>query len=178
MCGEKCHIKMTHHGTWGSPPRVRGKAKTGFAESVVRRITPACAGKSVICTVEGNPSGDHPRVCGEKLHTSEHTSFLKGSPPRVRGKVLAKVCIGVYLRITPACAGKSKKRFPSFDTDEDHPRGCGEKRVSANCANVNRGSPPRVRGKENLLTMPDRCCRITPACAGKSRGTSQYTGNE
>ena len=32
----------------------------------------------------------------------------RGSPPRVRGKVTSAINGGISIRITPACAGKSK----------------------------------------------------------------------
>ena len=71
------------------------------------RITPACAGKTTIW--EDNYKGfkDHPRVCGENFSTIFCSSFCGGSPPRVRGKLLALSNAENIQRITPACAGKT-----------------------------------------------------------------------
>ena len=71
-------------------------------------ITPACAGKR-----PGFPGfllsyRDHPRVCGEKHRKEGAQNDAQGSPPRVRGKVCAGSWLLLLLRITPACAGKSK----------------------------------------------------------------------
>ena len=76
----------------------------------------------------------------------------------------------MWSRITPACAGKS--RFPSSKAPSrrDHPRVCGEKFALRNMMNVNQGSPPRVRGKEQSETGFCSSAGITPAYAGKSGG--------
>ena len=50
--------------------------------------------------------------------------------------------------ITPACAGKREKRVEKIPQIWDHPRVCGEKMIGDECLPVNKGSPPRVRGKE------------------------------
>ena len=51
-------------------------------------------------------SADHPRVCGEK-HIAFHVFDLdKGSPPRMRGKVVSSVTLESSIGITPAYAGK------------------------------------------------------------------------
>ena len=70
---------------------------------------------------------DHPRVCGEK-----HRRFLayvprEGSPPRVRGEAVDYVSNEECIRITPACAGRSKFLFQPCICSMDHPRVCGEK---------------------------------------------------
>ena len=45
VCGEKARQKLCHVANQGSPPRMRGKACDAVPGLVVRRITPACAGK-------------------------------------------------------------------------------------------------------------------------------------
>ena len=45
---------------------------------------------------------------------------------------------------------------------------CGEKARQGSGLNLRLGSPPRVRGKDSVLTFIERGGRITPACAGKS----------
>ena len=46
-------------------------------------------------------------MCGEKETGEYWNDKHKGSPPRVRGKVLAALMPENRVRITPACAGKS-----------------------------------------------------------------------
>ena len=51
----------------GSPPRVRGKARTSTILHTSHGITPACAGKSFSIVAGAHIYQDHPRVCGEKI---------------------------------------------------------------------------------------------------------------
>ena len=95
-----------------------------------QRITPACAGKSLSVSVVVHSVKDHPRVCGEKSPVLIGRGSLRGSPPRVRGKVPPRDGFGLILRITPACAGKRRLLQKGGITNEDHPRVCGEKRLA------------------------------------------------
>ncbi len=70
--------------------------------------------------------------------------------------------------ITPACAGKSRHRRRSPARVKDHPRVCGEKELCALAGMAEAGSPPRVRGKDDLDIGAGQDQGITPACAGKS----------
>ena len=49
VCGEKFHVGFNLLADVQSPPRVRGKEGTGKTRTALERITPACAGKSIIC---------------------------------------------------------------------------------------------------------------------------------
>ena len=73
------------------------------------------------------------------------------------------------LGITPACAGKSAMLDFLPLRLRDHPRVCGEKELRKVTTLMGMGSPPRVRGKEELLQFVIGHTGITPACAGKSR---------
>ena len=106
VCGEKWCSCWSVGCCPGSPPRVRGKACGNVCDRNRHGITPACAGKRFVHGPVGVLTGDHPRVCGEKLMQMQLPGLQPGSPPRVRGK-------GRYHRaqyslpgITPACAGK------------------------------------------------------------------------
>ena len=50
----------------------------------------------------------------------------------------------------------------------DHPRVCGEKIVRFPVLSPVKGSPPRMRGKENAKKDSSPTFGITPAYAGKS----------
>ena len=71
-------------------------------------------------------------------------------------------------RITPAGAGKSGSISMKQAANKDHPRGCGEKFRRNARTTRNKGSPPRVRGKEAAHVPDSVLWRITPAGAGKS----------
>ena len=75
-------------------------------------------------------------------------SRSSGSPPRVRGKVVAHGCVLFDVGITPACAGKRRCAASTQSPERDHPRVCGEKFEDQAVCAAKFGSPPRMRGKE------------------------------
>ena len=127
-------------------------------------------------------------MCGEKVQTLLYTDVQKGSPPRMRGKVIVDLVLterhripphvrgkGGDLsgrvspdRITPACAGKSGTVGAVGNAIGDHPRMCGEKAAFQRLHLAMLGSPPHVRGKDLQRPRQHRGTGITPACAGKS----------
>ena len=147
MCGEKRAGSWTYQNTQGSPPRVRGKVGFFGRPARLTGITPACAGKSDVRFSRLLVLRDHPRVCGEKSLPTLNHADLRGSPPRVRGKVCIALAIGYTARITPACAGKRNQRNAAGGDNQDHPRVCGEKAGRKQDLQSMQGSPPRVRGK-------------------------------
>ncbi len=86
---------------------MRGKVCVKLHRQLVRGITPAYAGKRCRNPIIAQARGDHPRVCGEKNWSVGVSDYLKGSPPRMRGKVTKYVCKPQGVGITPAYAGKS-----------------------------------------------------------------------
>ena len=126
---------------------MRGKAH--FKQALLEHlgITPACAGKSTVVAVVVEDNKDHPRMCGEKMESAIVPTFQPGSPPHVRGKAAESSYTTTGCRITPACAGKRDRRSNSNPSNRDHPRMCGEKEGDQKMINLDRGSPPHVRGK-------------------------------
>ena len=169
MCGEKMMKAGSNCAMLGSPPRMRGKAELGHAQQLLSGITPAYAGKSLKFCERCALGKDHPRVCGEKLTRHLTASGGRGSPPRMRGKVLAALVLPSPTRITPAYAGKSVAHFGLMQLVRDHPRVCGEKLFLPEPHPVGTGSPPRMRGKVIMANIYSLYNRITPAYAGKSR---------
>ena len=157
----------------GSPPRVRGKAGDYTPSLLHHRITPACAGKSIVLFLDDLVQQDHPRVCGEKRRSAPSGRPRWGSPPRVRGKACPFGLALALSRITPACAGKSGVASKICDKREDHPRVCGEKGAGVYGYARFQGSPPRVRGKEKDWRGNGGHFGITPACAGKRPRSSK-----
>ena len=107
MCGENEDMEAAQSHRRGSPPRVRGKRIVTLYVSLLRRITPACAGKTARPFVLLPRGEDHPRVCGENALVPCAVSSDRGSPPRVRGKLGIRIARLFVVRITPACAGKT-----------------------------------------------------------------------
>ena len=75
--------------------------------------------------------------------------------------------------ITPAYAGKSLRFLTCNQHFQDHPRLCGEKSERDFQHDLQRGSPPPMRGKAVNPCIAGNPCRITPAYAGKSRKPMQ-----
>ena len=130
-------------------------------------ITPACAGKRRSDWIIRSIYWDHPRMCGEKLFDLTAKVTDKGSPPRVRGKVILCGQDEVAVGITPACAGKRTRPRRWVRPPRDHPRACGEKPLHFFIQVSGPGSPPRMRGKVNHLLGRGHANGITPAYAGK-----------
>ena len=65
-------------------------------------------------------------MCGEQASSLSVSSWVTGSPPRVRGTgdAVAENLGGD--RITPACAGNSGVQDTYLFCPQDHPRVCGE----------------------------------------------------
>ena len=106
---------------------MRGKVDGLLSAIPQIRITPACAGKRRAKRGNNGLNEDHPRVCGEKFNAKKANKAIKGSPPRVRGKALCADGFRRLIRITPACAGKSRLIKLIVIRHKDHPRVCGEK---------------------------------------------------
>ena len=73
-----------------------------------------------------------------------------GSPPQVRGKLLGNWVIAEGLGITPAGAGKTSEAVLMPKKIQDHPRRCGENLSRVGKLSATPGSPPQVRGKQNV----------------------------
>ena len=117
---------------------------------------------------------DHPRACGEKNSPIMRTWLRWGSPPRMRGKVACPASTAGAVGITPAHAGKSPALRCKSGWTRDHPRACGEKQGAQRRAEGQRGSPPRMRGKEMNEFKKSLDAGITPAHAGKRKGFEPY----
>ena len=169
MCGEKQHSEQKVGTMQGSPPRMRGKVAPHLLSSCISGITPAHAGKSSLIVVSRLKSRDHPRACGEKHKKKPLQQRKKGSPPRMRGKAQKETAAATEEGITPAHAGKRKRKRGRKNRYGDHPRACGEKHSVVSFINFVLGSPPRMRGKARCQVRRDQWRGITPAHAGKSR---------
>ena len=162
---------------WGSPPRMRGKEEDHHQRPGGGRITPAHAGKSQFPGPSPALPRDHPRACGEKTFKTYELDVSRGSPPRMRGKVLPPPLAALHRGITPAYAGKSYCSRRRGSDPQDHPRVCGEKHTAQRAIGYAGGSPPRMRGKVMFAILGSVIPRITPAYAGKRHSVFGYGRN-
>ena len=147
---------------------MRGKGRFYSCVTPPERITPAHAGKRQHRRNHHPADEDHPRACGEKERTQRYDKRAVGSPPRMRGKEDGYTSCTRLCGITPAHAGKSITTEVANDINRDHPRACGEKSQGHKSWTERRGSPPRMRGKEQDPLHGAAGLGITPAHAGKS----------
>ena len=147
---------------------MRGKLEKSDIEDDEKRITPAGAGKTTEKRVSKLQNGDHPRRCGENFACGVGGDVVKGSPPQVRGKPGYTDEAKKPLRITPAGAGKTKRKSRHHVESKDHPRRCGENALITGIADDAPGSPPQVRGKQPFEWFAGIRVGITPAGAGKT----------
>ena len=170
MGGEKSVSVPTAAAVVGSPPRGRGKVFVCFLVTRSFGITPAWAGKSYNSAEALANRKDHPRVGGEKPAKRGRDFPARGSPPRGRGKEERRKPGEIRARITPAWAGKRRRRHGVKIFDKDHPRVGGEKSARYFVQCLLQGSPPRGRGKDIIPLLPPGKFGITPAWAGKRSG--------
>ena len=107
VCGEQSNTYTADVPEPGSPPRVRGTGMLTPIGAILPRITPACAGNSMVKNPSACKAWDHPRVCGEQQIHLLFRLGCQGSPPRVRGTVFDDQLAWRSHGITPACAGNS-----------------------------------------------------------------------
>ena len=167
MGGEKRLGGLSWPCVAGSPPRGRGKGSLTFHVLCIMGITPAWAGKSYKYPAGLLPTWDHPRVGGEKSSHASGCPCGVGSPPRGRGKVFPCRCCAAGFGITPAWAGKRPAGSNPDDQNGDHPRVGGEKVQILLYEDIQKGSPPRGRGKGGEKLPKRTSLGITPAWAGK-----------
>ena len=158
-----CELRARDH------PRVCGEHNSiPRACGYLAGIIPACAGNTRtsanICCVPW----DHPRVCGEHLATFAGRFWMKGSSPRVRGTRNGKREVFERVGIIPACAGNTNAREAYTRFRRDHPRVCGEHRITELDAYTTGGSSPRVRGTPVHIGTVANVVGIIPACAGNT----------
>ena len=131
----------------GSPPHARGRLFCVLADLIPSRITPACAGKTRPCQRGVNNIKDHPRMRGEDFGMGGILCHSVGSPPHARGRQREMSPSYASRRITPACAGKTLRRWEESVFKEDHPRMRGEDSNHLHCEGWEEGSPPHARGR-------------------------------
>ncbi len=177
MRGEKVAAMSRISATAGSSPLARGKVICRHACGFIRRIIPACAGKSGLCEPRHERNRDHPRLRGEKPRRLAPLYREAGSSPLARGKEEVPAAEPTIAGIIPACAGKSRRFERRGKLDRDHPRLRGEKSRRTFNRMTGKGSSPLARGKDPNMGMRGSSFGIIPACAGKRTGDDDTSGH-
>ena len=145
-CGEHENSGTDNLSEHGSSPRMRGAHLIDSYFIHTSRIIPADAGS----TSQGDPTTldvkDHPRGCGEHNMVSLSASMEYGSSPRMRGAHSGRFDGVKSIRIIPADAGSTPWCPATRRPSRDHPRGCGEHKLTHCIIESISGSSPRMRG--------------------------------
>ena len=147
---------------------MRGKPTTRRVRFARLRLIPTCAGKTWAFSPRVEPSWAHPRMCGENDATDKFQNTLKGSSPRMRGKLPYLNDLMDRGRLIPACAGKTPVTALHGDAPAADPRVCGENTKPYAARLKALGSSPRVREKLPQHTAHVFDAGLIPACAGKT----------
>ena len=115
-------------------------------------------------------------MCGENLGVTPVSLEVRGSSPRVRGKLSRGFTDLGQRGLIPACAGKTWLAGKKRHEKGAHPRVCGENQAATTPALPTPGSSPRVRGKPNIRAEAARRGRLIPACAGKTTISAVFSG--
>ena len=166
--GEHATSPATSRKDLGSSPRGRGTPAELQLVIVLARIIPAWAGNTELPSLISYSMTDHPRVGGEHSPSSSHSSQKVGSSPRGRGTPPRRGSSWFMLRIIPAWAGNTFRRWTSRSSASDHPRVGGEHLIGTRGRHLKDGSSPRGRGTLHGKPLKTTSARIIPAWAGNT----------
>ena len=150
VCGEDPNENLPANHQEGSPPRVWGRPTSGAGFSPSRRFTPTCVGKTRGLGVRRFAVSVHPHVCGEDDLFDFQLRLVRGSPPRVWGRLCWLAHFVASFRFTPTCVGKTACRRSRHSRGSVHPHVCGEDGLGWAWRRAIAGSPPRVWGRRTL----------------------------
>ena len=86
----------------------------------------------------------------------------------MRGALTIPPHYALFVRIIPADAGSTHGPLIKRDSEEDHPRGCGEHAEVSHLDDLDPGSSPRMRGAPFDPWLPHPESGIIPADAGST----------
>ncbi len=114
MRGKHTVRKRSESSAAGSPPHARETPLHMTNDQRNSRITPACAGNTVINLFQNYIAQDHPRMRGKHCLTGFPRWKTAGSPPHARETRVGLEFTANGAGITPACAGNTDKRSLKF----------------------------------------------------------------
>ena len=106
--GENASMKLRNVSLLGSSPLTRGKLWSRMARPPLSGLIPAHAGKTRETWPCLPSSRAHPRSRGENIKAAVSVVVEWGSSPLTRGKRFSGPNDGLYLRLIPAHAGKTR----------------------------------------------------------------------
>ena len=129
-------------------------------------------GKPTFYELGGGAPRNIPAYAGKTWITVSILSWVRGTSPRMRGKLQPKAVLMTSMRNIPAYAGKTRSALTPAETLTEHPRVCGENSCPPWVKLLPSGTSPRMRGKHVDLREPGSSFRNIPAYAGKTEPAS------
>ena len=157
----------------GTSPRVRGKLWLRGSGAINERYIPASAGEAPFSLPTSYAAPVHPRECGGSEWIGRLRDKVKGTSPRVRGKLPTVETQYVCTGYIPASAGEARTSDSKRAVPTVHPRECGGSVVGVRKRNERTGTSPRVRGKHGICRVGNIDGRYIPASAGEAVETGQ-----
>ena len=145
MRGNHSVISDIPHGIKGSPPLVREPLRQITLPEDWYGITPACAGTTRQRDPGQGLQQDHPRLRGNHYDYIDFDELTQGSPPLAREPPSSLSSLSASTRITPACAGTTKRWQRCVRVSQDHPRLRGNHFCNSLIISICLGSPPLAR---------------------------------
>ena len=124
--GENSYLYLTRTPLPGSSPLTRGKPIARQNGKNALGLIPAHAGKTPCSRMARTRGTAHPRSRGENTRYWWVTSRRGGSSPLTRGKPTESPERRADVRLIPAHAGKTARRWPRSAQRWAHPRSRGE----------------------------------------------------
>ena len=151
-----------------TPPRAWGRLEWFVSNTVHKRNTPTCVGKTKRVFYTTLPHQKHPHVRGEDGLSYRNRLIEAETPPRAWGRPAFIRALSHHLRNTPTCVGKTYCSPLAAEYRRKHPHVRGEDNMSPTRIVMCVETPPRAWGR--------RCCsaavigdiRNTPTCVGKT----------
>ncbi len=151
-----------------TPPRAWGRLEWFVSNTVHKRNTPTCVGKTKRVFYTTLPHQKHPHVRGEDGLSYRNRLIEAETPPRAWGRLTTHSIRQQKPRNTPTCVGKTSKVGKWYIVAKKHPHVRGEDVLRLSCTVFGWETPPRAWGR--LLHYPPHLSTIrnTPTCVGKT----------
>ncbi len=151
-----------------TPPRAWGRLEWFVSNTVHKRNTPTCVGKTKRVFYTTLPHQKHPHVRGEDGLSYRNRLIEAETPPRAWGRLTTHSIRQQKPRNTPTCVGKTSKVGKWYIVAKKHPHVRGEDNHNSPQYIPFTETPPRAWGRPWHSEVRKRTARNTPTCVGKT----------
>ena len=155
-----------------TPPRAWGRLEWFVSNTVHKRNTPTCVGKTKRVFYTTLPHQKHPHVRGEDGLSYRNRLIEAETPPRAWGRLTTHSIRQQKPRNTPTCVGKTSKVGKWYIVAKKHPHVRGEDVLRLSCTVFGWETPPRAWGRHQPSCHATAEPRNTPTCVGKTPSPS------